>query len=131
MKIVLDTNVLVAAFAAHGVCEAVYETCLAQHQIVLSEHILDEFARHLPRVLKVSAEHADEIAESVRSQAVIVEPAGVPADACRDADDLPVLGTLIAGAADCLVTGDKDLLALETYAGKPIFSPRALHEMIS
>ena len=28
MKVVLDTNVLVAAFATHGLCEAVLELCV-------------------------------------------------------------------------------------------------------
>lgn len=130
MKIVLDTNVLLAAFAAHGLCEAVYEACLVRHQIVLSESILQELARHLPRVLKVSQTHAQEIVAWVRSQALIVEPAAVPAEACADADDLHVLGTLLGGDADCLVTGDQHLLDLEQFRGKPILSPRGLHALL-
>ena len=43
----------------------------------------------------------------------------------RDENDLPVLGTLLAalktGGADCLITGDKDLLALA--GSHPILSP--------
>jgi putative PIN family toxin of toxin-antitoxin system len=131
VKIVLDTNVLVAAFAAHGLCEAVYEACLVRHQIVLCEQILQELARHLPRVLRVSGGDAEEIVASVRAQALIVERAAVPEDACRDADDLPILGTLLAGDADCLVTGDQDLLDLREFHGKPILSPRGLHGLIS
>ena len=30
----------------------------------------------------------------------------------RDANDVPILATLIQSGADCLVSGDKDLLAL-------------------
>lgn len=131
MKIVLDTNVLLAAFAARGLCEAVYEACLIHHEIVLSEHILGELRRHLPRVLKVSAEHADQVVTAIRGQATMVTPAPVPKDACRDVHDLPVLGTLVAGNADCLVTGDDDLLALVQFHGKPILSPRGLHSLIS
>ena len=42
MRVVVDTNVLLAAFATHGLCEAVLEQALSSHQLVLSEHILDE-----------------------------------------------------------------------------------------
>jgi predicted nucleic acid-binding protein len=42
VKPVLDTNVLLAAFATRGLCEAVFEACLADHDVVLSEHILRE-----------------------------------------------------------------------------------------
>ena len=48
----------------------------------------------------------------------------MPADACRDADDLPVLGAVLAAKADCLVTGDNDLLVLREFSGCPILSPR-------
>ena len=33
--------------------------------------------------------------ELLRTYITVVEPLKVPADACRDADDLPVLGTLL------------------------------------
>lgn len=51
-------------------------------------------------------------------------PAGVDPAACRDPDDLPVLGAAVAGRADLLVTGDKDLLDLHRHEGIPIVTPR-------
>lgn len=51
-------------------------------------------------------------------------------DACRDGDDLPVLGTLLAAKADCLVTGDQDLLELREFHSIPILSPRAFHDRL-
>ncbi|MCI2426382.1 PIN domain-containing protein [Candidatus Acetothermia bacterium] len=47
MRVVLDTNVIVAAFAARGLCAEVFEVCLTDHGIVLSEHILSEVAEKL------------------------------------------------------------------------------------
>lgn len=131
MKIVLDTNVLFAAFTSHGLCEAVYEACLIRHEIVVCDQILEELGRHLPRVAMVSVKHAQAIVGLIRSRAVTVVPATIPQDSCRDADDLPVLGALIAADADCLVTGDGDLLTLGEFRGKPILSPRGLHDLIS
>lgn len=130
MKVVLDANVLLAAFAARGLCEAVYQVCLSRHEIVLSEHILQEVRKHLAAKLKLGRAHVDRIIGLLRENAEVVKPAKVAADACRDRDDLPVLGTLLAGGADCLVTGDQDLLVLDEFQGIPILSPRAFHDRL-
>ena len=42
MKIVLDTNVLVAALIAHGVCADLVEHCFLSHKVQASEAILGE-----------------------------------------------------------------------------------------
>jgi len=45
----------------------------------------------------------------------LLEPAPIATDACRDADDLHVLGLAKTGRADYLVTGDDDLLILKRF----------------
>ena len=45
MKIVLDANVVVAAFAARGLCESVFQFCLDSHEILISDPLLDEVRR--------------------------------------------------------------------------------------
>jgi predicted nucleic acid-binding protein len=42
MKIVLDANVVVAAFASRGLCESILELCLTSHEIVLSQELLEQ-----------------------------------------------------------------------------------------
>ena len=128
MKVVLDTNVLVAAFAARGLCEAVFEVCLVSHEIVVSEHILKELRRNLTGKLRLPPEQTDAIVGLVRKHATVVKPTQVPSGACRDRADLPVLGTALAGGADCLVTGDRDLLDLGQFQSIPIVSPRTFHD---
>jgi putative PIN family toxin of toxin-antitoxin system len=130
VKVVLDTNVLLAAFATRGLCEAVFVAALASHEIVLSEHILKELRRHLTGKLKVPARQADAILALLREQGAVVRPAKVPADACRDRSDLAVLGTAVAAGANYLVTGDRDLLDLGEFHGIPILSPRAFHDRL-
>ena len=96
-------------------------------EVVLSNFILDELRRVLPRLSKrhgLSTAEIDDLGDILSLQAEVVEPAVLLNDQCRDIDDLPVLGTLVAalerGQAECLVTGDKDLLELsERY---PIMS---------
>jgi predicted nucleic acid-binding protein len=46
----------------------------------------------------------------------------------RDPDDGKFLETAIAGEADCLVTGDGDLLVLDPFRGLRIVAPRAFLE---
>ena len=130
MKVVLDTNVLLAALATRGLCEAVVEVCLDAHQIVLSEHILNELRKHLARKLKVPATQADDIVDFLREHCQLVKPAKIPVKACRDRTDLAVLGTAVAAEADCLVTGDKDLLALGEFRSIPILNPRSFYDRL-
>ena len=87
MRVFLDTNVLVSAFATRGLCADVLRHVLADHQLAASE----------------------------------------PA---RDPDDQWVLASAIAGAADLLVTGDKDLLELGGCAPLPILDPRGFWNLV-
>ena len=128
MKVVLDTNVLIAAFAARGLCEAVLELCLQNHEIVLSEPLLLEVGGKLRSKLRLPEGIAGEILDFLRTHSVVVEPNDVRPDACRDPDDLMVLGTAEAAGANYIVTGDRDLLTLETFADIPILTPRKFWE---
>jgi putative PIN family toxin of toxin-antitoxin system len=106
----------------------VLHACIRSHEVVASEHILAEVARHLASKAKLSASHAADILAFLRGQVEIVRPATVPASACRDRDDLAILGTALAARADYLLTGDRDLLDLGEYGGIPILTPRAFHD---
>lgn len=68
------------------------------------------------------------VADTLRRNGEVVVPMDVPGDAVGDVDDLPVLGTAVAGRADCLITGDKQLLELSDYQGILILSPRQFYE---
>jgi putative PIN family toxin of toxin-antitoxin system len=47
----------------------------------------------------------------------------VPVVACRDPNDDMFLDVAVYGAADYLVSGDADLLALHPFRGLPILTP--------
>ena len=104
--------------------------CFRDHTVVLSEHILNEVAEHYVGKFKATAEQAGVVVATLRQQSEIVVPAAVPPDAFADADDLPVLGTAIAGRAEYLVTGDKQLQKLKIYQGTTIASPRDFYDRI-
>ena len=130
MKIILDANVVVAAFAARGLCEAVFELCLDTHDIVLSEHLLREVHKNLVKKVKLPRKRADHIISFLRDNTLLVAPAKLPANLCRDPKDVPVLGLALAVEADCIVTGDKDLLVLKKFRSIPILTPREFSNMI-
>jgi putative PIN family toxin of toxin-antitoxin system len=130
VRVVLDTNVLLAGLATHGLCEALLTLVYRDHIVVVSEHILEEVTRHYRGKFKATKAQAAAAVGVLRSNSEIVEPAVVPRDTLRDKDDLPILGTAIAGAADCIVSGDQELLAVGRFAGVDILSPRAFYDRL-
>ena len=124
MRLVLDANVLVAAFVARGVCAELLEYCVREHELVTSVQILEEVRRNLVAKIKVTVAQADQTVKLLRTRLEVVEPVALEAQVCRDADDDVVLGTAIVGRCDAIVTGDKDLLDLGSYRDIRIVSPR-------
>ena len=132
MRIVFDTNVLLAGVFARGFCEVLLDACLGceEHTIVVSRHILREFARQAETKFGVPVGKVRSAVRVLQRHMELVEPAQVTPGACRDPNDLPVLGTILAAKADCLVTGDRDLLDLRKFSAIPILSPRAFHDLL-
>ena len=56
MTIILDSNVILAAFAARGLCASVFELCLDRYTILLSRHIFSEVSRVLQKKIKLPEE---------------------------------------------------------------------------
>lgn len=123
MRIVLDTNVLIAAFVARGHCHELVEHSARAHLLFTSETILEEFHRKLTGKIGAPAEQVGRALDLLRSRMTVVEIEPLPAPVCRDADDDHVLATAVAARADCLVTGDADLVALDRYDDVPILRP--------
>lgn len=128
MRVVLDSNVLLSAFGFGGVCRDVLETCLLVHHVYLCEWILSEFHRKLVEKFRMPPTVADTNLAFLRERCRLVTPEIVAPTVCRDRKDLPVLGTVLAANAECLVTGDKDLLELNPFSDHLILTPRQFLE---
>ena len=131
MRLVLDSNVLIAAFVARGVCADLLEHAVCVHDPATSDFILDEVHSKLREKIRVTKLQADQAVKLLRSRFEVAEPAAIDEEACRDPNDLPVLGTAVAARCDVLVSGDKDLLELETFRGIRIVSPGAFWKVES
>ena len=123
MRVVIDTNVLISAFIAQGRSADLLEHCVHRHVVVLSEYILSEVREKLVSKFAYSESEADEVVALLRQDSEIVTPRPLESPVCRDPDDDMVLATALVGYANCLVTGDKDLLVLGQFSNIPILRP--------
>jgi putative PIN family toxin of toxin-antitoxin system len=122
VQVVLDTNVLVSglAFPSGPPGRIVSAWRAGAFSLVASEFMLDELARILPALSHrtgFSAADVRDFLDLIRAMSTIVELsadhlAQAQGSGLRDPDDAPILATFLASGADCLVTGDKDLLVL-------------------
>jgi putative PIN family toxin of toxin-antitoxin system len=132
---VLDTNVLLSGIAYPA---SVPGKILAAWRhgsvdVLLSTYILDELRRVLPRLTHrhgLTLAEIDDLVDVLSLQAEVIDPLPSMEAELRDANDLPVLDTLVAAIntsdGDYLITGDKDLLALANRY--PIVTPAKFWE---
>ena len=124
MRIFLDTNVLVSAFATRGLCADVFEAVLLEHQLITGDRVLVELRRTLRAKLKLPVTRCEEILVYLREAASTYVRSSSPAPARVDADDAAVLGEALSGHAEVFVTGDAAVLRLGELGAMRIMSPR-------
>jgi uncharacterized protein len=130
VRVFLDTNVLVSAFATRGLCESVFELVLIEHEFVTGHTVLKELHSTLRSKVKVPDARCAEIIEYVSGEAELVVQSASPAVCDADDDDRLVLGEAIAGRADVFVTGDAAIVSFGTVGGMRVLTPRQLWEAL-
>jgi len=127
MRVVLDTNVLIAAALKGGLSEQIIRLAAAgKLQLIISDEILDELLEKLiqkfawkEKEAKLYADTLGEIGERVKitNKLKVIK---------RDPDDDKILETAITAHADLIVSIDKDLLKLKNYKRIGIVHPKTL-----
>lgn len=130
MRVFLDTNVLIAAFATRGLCEDVLRTTVSMHVLITSTQVLAEIERILTNKLRMPTSKARSISVFIRQNAEVSKPAAPACWPRGDADDQWVVAGAIDGNADVLVSGDRDLLAIADKVPIPVSSPREFWESL-
>jgi putative PIN family toxin of toxin-antitoxin system len=130
VRVCLDTNVLVAAFATRGLCADVVQTVLTEHELILGEAILAKFRRVLKTKLKAPEDRIASAEAVFSSIELLPKPKAPSSLPIPDRDDRWILATAVMGRADVLVTGDDDLLSVAAEASLLIVTPRAFWELL-
>ena len=130
MRILLDTNVLVAAFATRGFCLDILQLVLAEHRLVVGATIVEELERILADKLRMPDARVREIIGFVRDHAEVVTPLAPATWPDVDPADRWIAAAARVGKADILVTGDRDLLDARPTADLRVVTPRGLWELI-
>ena len=129
MKVVLDTNVLVAAFATEGMCHSLLEFCVDRHQVVVSSFVLKELSEGLLKKLKMPSPIVEGILDYLNDMCITVDPKPLERPICRDHKDDAILALASVSVADYLITGDDDLLVLKKLNTTLIVTPREFWEI--
>lgn len=120
MKVVLDTNVIVSGFlSSQSPPQIILEAWRNNaFEMLLCDAMLEELALtfHYPKIKKRIGWKKDAIdlfVLFIRLKAIHVDISKQEGKVPRDTNDDMILRTYLAGEADYLVTGDKDLLVLQ------------------
>jgi putative PIN family toxin of toxin-antitoxin system len=137
VRVFLDTNVLVAAFATRGLCADVVRLVLAHHDLVVSAVVLDELQRTLGDKIGLSSDAVARVMELLRPYLAVAD-ADTDEEAVadresgslslRDPSDVTVVQSALAAKAELIVSGDRDLL--EAQLPIEVLSPRAFWEKL-
>ncbi len=130
MRVVIDTNVLISALFWGGRPRQVVDLAVTgEIQAITSPELLAEFEEVLTEDFLLPREKVESAVRDVLSYSeVIASLAETPGD-LRDPDDEKVAACALAGNADYVVTGDKDLLSHRTLSGIMVLSVRKFLEV--
>lgn len=131
-RVVVDTNLWISyLIKTESPTGRVVDYLLQHHWVLISEDTLLELTGKIssPRLRKYFS-----IAEGLQL-VLLLEQVGEFIDIrtsvqdCRDPKDDKFLALALDGEADCIITGDDDLLVLNPYHGIPIMNAREYKAM--
>lgn len=125
-RLVLDTNLLVSRLLLPGsVTGRAVRKAIAEAAILVSDATMTELADVLARAKFDPYVRIADRQEFIRLFGRVAEWVAVNhrLHACRDPRDDKFLEVAVNGAADRIVTGDADLLALTPFRGVAIVTP--------
>ena len=129
MKVVFDTNVLIAAFITDGLCSKILlRAKRGEFELYLCPIILDEFKEKLRNKIGANSTEIRQALDLIGEAASVKIPKGralMGSKVCKDPDDDKILACAVAVGADYLVTGDSDLLEIVSCGNVSIVAPRS------
>lgn len=131
---VFDTNVIVSSLLfENSIPSKAFQYALKHGEVLLSLELLEELSDVLGREKFnrfVTSEERDEFLETFIERAILIEVVEKVQE-CRDSKDDKVLELALNGAAEYIVSGDKDLLVLNPFRDVKIVTPEELLRTVS
>lgn len=129
--VVVDTNVLVSAFIAHGKPGELVIRLLEEHKMILSRPLIVELAEVLTREkFRVRNREVEGFLATLRRKSKFVTPTAHFKVIPQDPDDDIIINTAYKGKAEYIVTGDRHLLTLKDFKGIKIVSVAQMLEIL-
>jgi len=125
MIVVVDTNVWVSGlhFALkRGIPRQAIRKAAFEHSIAICKPIEDEILRILTERFGWTAAAVTSAMADILPFPLLMKISG-SLRVCRDPSDDMILECAVIAGAQCIVSGDKDLLVLDPYNGIRIVSP--------
>jgi len=133
LRVVLDTNVLVSAIQfPSGTAATLFDALGSDWYVLISSPaIVKELASILRETFAWQESAVQRALRLTVRKAEIVNPTSIPDAVPHDPDDNHIVACALAGRADLIVTGDKDLLRLKEYQGIPIVRTKSMVRTLS
>ena len=121
MRVVIDPNVLISALFWVGRPKRLLNLVRSgKIDFITSEPLLTELkavCTSKAKPFQLSKSEAEKIIDHVKDIAEEIVSLKSKVTLCKDEADNRVLECALDGKADCIVTGDKDLLSLKSFKG--------------
>jgi putative PIN family toxin of toxin-antitoxin system len=127
MRLVVDTNVFIGATLKEASWPGNTVRWIGKFGGLLKSAVTEQEVIEVLQRPRISPKIAPFFLENVSRIFSAAEPVTIvePVTGCRAPDDDKFLALAVNGRADAIVSGDDDLLVLDTYRGIPIISPAA------
>jgi putative PIN family toxin of toxin-antitoxin system len=133
-RYVFDTNVLISALLfTNSMPDRAFAYALDHGTILVSLPLLQELQRVLSRPIferYVTQAEREQFLTSLTLEATLVTVT-VQLQVVRDPKDDLILELAVSGHATIIISGDADLLALDTYDGIPIRTPAQFLQLVA
>ncbi|MCL2182980.1 MAG: putative toxin-antitoxin system toxin component, PIN family [Chitinispirillia bacterium] len=128
MKIVIDLNVFISAYLRGGIPREVTKRYARRlDTLYITDDIIAEIKNTLKKPkLKMTQDKIDGIIAAILtfSEKITVLPQHRASGVCRHSKDDKYIECALAAQADCIISGDNDLLTLKEYKGIKMMKPR-------
>ncbi|OGV25954.1 MAG: putative toxin-antitoxin system toxin component, PIN family [Legionellales bacterium RIFCSPHIGHO2_12_FULL_37_14] len=125
IRAIIDTNVLMSGIFWSGMPAKILDAWQEKKiKVVISPDILEEYTR-VSKILskKYSGVDIMPIIDLITIYSELFTPQPLPTSVSRDPDDDKFLALAIAANCKIIITGDRDLLDIQNYAGVTCIKP--------